>query len=162
MGTDYHTHSFAMESHTAGKRLKSFAHTILLNLTRSTPIWGYPAIISGDGYPFINQRAKQVPTIMLDVRAEKCDAHTIRTLGLILTESIRALEDNQKYAQRVQMLTLNNDHGSYSFIIQSMDSHDLGELPYFLDIHRYHILKTAFAIVDALCAESSATAVALQ
>ena len=162
MGTDYHTHSFAMESHTAGKRLKNFAHTILLSLTRSTPIWGYPAIISGDGYPFINQRAKQVPTIMLDVRADKSDTHAIQTLGLILTESIRALEDNQKYAQRVQMLTLNNDHGNYSFVIQSLDSADLGELPYFLDIHRYHILKTAFAIVDALCAERSVATAALQ
>ncbi len=143
------------------KRLKNFSHQILLGLTRATPIWGFPAVISGDGYPFINQRTKQVPTIMLDLVGDTDDNDTIRTIGIILSESVRALDQDSQFFQRVQMLTLNNGNGRYSIIVQALDSRDLGELPYFLHIHRYHILKTVFAIIDALGGQTDASTIAL-
>ena len=148
----------------APSRLKFFTHQLLAGLAKSSPIWGYPAVIAGDNYPFVNQRAAQVPTIFLDFEVEDCSDGTIRVLGTLLTEAIRSYSERGDAPLGLQLLTMRNASGRYTLIVQALNAKDPYELIALLSLKRDLILHNAFEIIDHLYEEQVAanTAIAYQ
>ena len=140
----------------ASSRLKFFTHQILSTLAKSSPIWGYPAVIAGDNYPFVNQRAAQVPTIFLDIEVGDCTDGAIRVLGTLLTEAIRSYSEREDTALGIQLLTMNNGHGRYTLIVQALDAKDPYDLIALLSLKRDLILNSAFEIIDHVYEENGA------
>lgn len=136
----------------APKRLKFFTHQILSALAKASPIWGFPAVIAGDSYPFVNQRTAQVPTIFLDIEAPDVGDHGMRILGTLLTAAIRVHSDKEDDMAPLgfQLLTMNNGHGRYSLVVQALNAKDPYDLVSLLSQGRYWILNSAFEIIDHL------------
>lgn len=130
------------------QRLKFFTHKILTALAKSSPIWGYPAVIAGDNYPFVNQRTGKVPTIFLDIEVENNLGGAIRVLGTLLSEAIRIHSEPEDNELGTQLITMNNGHGRFSLVIQALSAKDPFQLVEMLTLKRYHILHSAFEIID--------------
>jgi hypothetical protein len=146
----------------ASQRLKFFTHQLLAGLAKSSPIWGYPAVIAGDNYPFVNQRAAQVPTIFLDFEVEDCSDGTIRVLGTLLTEAIRSYSERGDSSLGLQLLTMNDKSGHYTLVVQALNAKDPYELISLLSFKRDLILHNAFEIIDHLYEDQEAAQLRLQ
>ena len=119
-------------------------------------------MIAGDNYPFVNQRAAQVPTIFLDFEVEDCSDETIRVLGTLLTEAIRSYSERGDSSLGLQLLTKNDKSGHYTLVVQALNAKDPYELISLLSFKRDLILHNAFEIIDHLYEDQEAAQLRLQ